>query len=73
MYSLIITIKSIQGLYINLEPLLLNHYATDVETSLSHGEGYLIPSLIWPPPAICVKSGLYRVCLFMSSHCEVNS
>lgn len=52
MYSLIITVKSINALFSNAELLLLNHYSTDVETFFSHGEEYVIPSLIWPPPTL---------------------
>lgn len=50
MYSLITTVKCIKALYSNAQPLSLNQYWIDVETSLPHGEKYLIPSLIWPPP-----------------------
>ena len=46
MLSLMLTVASMQG----IEPLQLTHYSTEVETSLSHGQGYLIPALIWPPP-----------------------
>jgi len=73
MYSLIITVKSINALYTNEEPLLLNQYITDVEVSLSHGENYLIPSLIWPPPSIDTKPYAVGTRLFISSRFGVNS
>jgi len=49
MHSLIITVQSIQ-LIVSLASLLLKQYANETEAHLSHGEGYCIPSLIWPPP-----------------------
>jgi hypothetical protein len=73
MYSLIITVKSINALYTSVELLLLSHYSTDVETSLSHGEEYVIPSLIWPPPLINTKSYAVGARLFISSRFGVNS
>lgn len=73
MYSLKITVAAISFCSSYEKLLLLNQYSKDVEASLSYGQGYLIPSLIWPPPAICVKPDLYRVCSFISSHFEVNS
>lgn len=49
MYSLIITVKSISGLFTNLTTTM-QQYFSDVQVTLDHGEGYVIPSLIWPPP-----------------------
>jgi len=55
MYSLIITVKSIDALYSKSEPLLLNQYANNIEVTFKHGEGYVIPSLIWPPPNLYIS------------------
>ena len=50
MYSLMITVEAICFFPSYKDILLLNQYSINVESSLSHGEEYLIPSLIWPPP-----------------------
>ncbi len=73
MYSLIITVKSIESLYSCAQSLLLNQYLIDVETSLPHGDKYVIPSLLWPPPLIIVNPDRSRHKSFMSSCIGVNS
>lgn len=50
MYSLMITVEAICFFPSYKDILLLNQYSINVEASLSHGEEYVIPSLIWPPP-----------------------
>lgn len=51
MYSLKITVEAIRFCSCYKELILLNQYSNDVEASLSYGQGYLIPALIWPPPS----------------------
>lgn len=55
MYSLIITVRSINALYANMEPLT-RQYSDRTEANLNHGKDYVIPSLIWPPPHNCVTT-----------------
>jgi len=59
MFSLIITVQSIR-LVANFSALLQSkQYAINTEAHLSHGEGYCIPSLIWPPPnrlLVCINT-----------------
>ena len=51
MYSLINTVQSIEALCTNAVPLI-QQYFYNVEVTPDHGEGYVIPSLIWPPPTL---------------------
>ncbi|MBL1319554.1 MAG: hypothetical protein COA63_000645 [Methylophaga sp.] len=50
MFSLIITIQTIHLVAQQACLVTFKQYANEVETHLGHGEGYCIPSLIWPPP-----------------------
>jgi hypothetical protein len=53
MYSLIITVKSIEMLS-NFANSLIHQYEVNVHSTLKHGEEYLIPSLRWPPPPLVI-------------------
>jgi len=50
MFSLIITVQTIRLVAQQAYLVKSNQYTNEVETHLEHGEGYCIPSLIWPPP-----------------------
>jgi hypothetical protein len=61
MYSLIITVQSISlvGSLVCLNRM--KQYRDEVVSTFGHGEGYIILSLIWPPPII------ERFCITMLS------
>lgn len=72
MYSLMITVEAICFFPSHKDILLLNQYSMNVESSLSHGEGYVIPSLIWPPPYTNTKTDAVGTRLFISSRFGLN-
>lgn len=55
MFSLISTVQSIRLIGNILTDLSLRQHQISVETKLSHGQHYRIPSLFWPPPNNCIK------------------
>lgn len=59
MFSLIITVQSIRLVANFSASHQSKQYADETETHLGHGEGYCIPSLIWPPPnrpLVCINT-----------------
>ncbi len=63
MFSLIITVQSIRLVAQQACLVKSNQYTNEVETHLGHGEGYRIPSLIWPPPAFNLWLSNYFISL----------
>lgn len=61
MFSIIITVQGLELMSV----CIARQYAQETETKLSHGEGYGIPSLIWPPPVLQIDPVLSRS--FMTS------
>jgi hypothetical protein len=53
MYSLIITVKSIEMLS-DFANSLFHQYEVNVHSTLKYGEGFLIPSLRRPPPPFVI-------------------
>lgn len=54
MYSLILTVKTIEALRSNAQPLIKKH-VTEVKKAYGNKQGFVIPSLLRPPPDLTLS------------------
>jgi hypothetical protein len=60
MYSLILTVKTIEALQSNAQPLI-KKYAAEVKKAAGNKQGFVIPSLLRPPPDLTLSINLDTV------------